>query len=250
MTQKLVIFDMGNTLLDFHAGIHTDDEKDVIGTVYMSEFLLNKYNVSIEPNIIKRELIDKWYADFYKRKQLIELDVNQYISDFKIKMKIEALEIDGLDLMSQFYRPYMEEVVVNPGAVEVLTKLHDKANIGVISNCILYDSIYMKVFEEQGLSPFVDKFIFSYSRQIRKPDKRLFKEMLAYFDVAAEETVMVGDSLNADITPAKEMGMTTVLYNKLSKERKDKNDTVDYIVSNLNEVATLLDSRKKECNFY
>lgn len=28
---KLVVFDMGNTLLDFHAGKHSDEEKDMIG---------------------------------------------------------------------------------------------------------------------------------------------------------------------------------------------------------------------------
>jgi len=134
MTYKLVIFDMGNTLLDFHNGVHTDEEKDLMGTENISKYMKSKHNISVSSVTVKSELIDKWYSDFYKRETLIELDVNVYISEFLSTIGTENLEINGMELMTEFYKPYIEEVVVNIGAIQALLELHGKIKIGVISN--------------------------------------------------------------------------------------------------------------------
>lgn len=241
MSYKLIIFDMGNTLLDFHAGEHTDEEKDVMGTVYMSKYLERHHNIIIPASTIKVELIDKWYSDFYIRAQLIELDVCNYITAFQNTLGFPNIIIDCNALMRAFYKAYMDEVVVNNGAIEALESLGKKYKIGVISNCILFDEIYEHVFRSVGLVQYVDKFIFSYSRQIRKPDKRLFKEMISYFNVMPQESIMIGDSYKADLQPAKEMGMKVILYSKNSLQNRD----CDYVVSNLDEVPGIVD--RVEC---
>jgi len=48
--QKLFIFDMGNTLLDFHSGIHTDEEKDELGLSHMSKCLVGSVSLHIFTN--------------------------------------------------------------------------------------------------------------------------------------------------------------------------------------------------------
>ena len=42
---KVVFFDMGNTLLDFHR-VKSDYEKDMQGLIYLTEYL-NKFNANI-----------------------------------------------------------------------------------------------------------------------------------------------------------------------------------------------------------
>lgn len=242
MKHELVIFDMGNTLLDFHAGIHTDEEKDSLGCQYLSEYFLEKYKINIPSNLIRSEFIDKWYFDFYKRKQLIELDVNDYISDFLEKVGHRKLKVDGLELMTEFYKAYIDEVVVNIGALESLNKLHGKTKVGVISNCILFDSIYEDILRNRGLLKYIDKTIFSYSRQIRKPDKRLFIEILDHFDICADKSVMIGDNYKADLEPAKKLGMKTILYNK----KGAVNEGSDYEIVDLSDVSRIVEMMENQ----
>lgn len=241
MDYKLVIFDMGNTLLDFHGGEHTDEEKDIIGCHNMSAYLKLNHNIDVSPSHVKADLIDKWYSDFYLRKKLIELDVCIYVKAFMKSINHDDVKVDCKALMTQFYKPYMEEVLVNDGALEALKTLGSKINIGVISNCILFDELYMKTFDEQGLSQYIDKFIFSYSRQIRKPDKRLFQEMLDHFNIKASEAIMIGDSYAADIEPAKEIGIKTIWF---SNEKRDGH-SADLVIDSLEKCVSAVNQLEK-----
>lgn len=223
---KLVIFDMGNTLLNFHAGIHSDDEKDLLGLGYMSAYLLSEFAVNISPQTLETNFLKPWLEDFYIREQGLELDVTHYLEPILSQNKIRLTEKNYVDLMSEFYKTYREEVVVSENAKEILKSLHKKGvKIAVASNCILFDEIYESIFREQGLSEYIDKFVFSYSRGIRKPDRRLFEEIIAYFNFEPSEIIMVGDSLKADIVPAKALGMKTIWLNK--KNQSSENEFAD-----------------------
>lgn len=223
---KLVIFDMGNTLLNFHAGIHSDDEKDLLGLGYMSEYLQSQFAVDISPETLETCFLKPWLEDFYIREQGIELDVTCYIKPFLTEYKIRFTEKNYVNLMSEFYKAYREEVVVSKNAKEILKTLHENGvKIAVASNCILFDEIYESIFREQGLSEYIDQFVFSYSRGIRKPDRRLFEEIIAHFNFEPSEIIMVGDSLKADITPAKALGMKTIWLNR--KNLCSENEVAD-----------------------
>lgn len=216
--KKLIIFDMGNTLIDFHSGEHTDDEKDIIGLANMSRYLKQSHGIECSIESLKNDFLDKWYGDFYMREQLVELDVSKYVEDYLSINGFDEIKVDSFKLMREFYDQYINEVIANEGAYDALMELSNNYHIGVISNCILYDDYYVESFEKLGLGNFIDKFIFSYSRQIRKPDKRLFLEMLSHFDIEPKDAYMVGDSPDADMMPAIELGMKTVQYHKANKK--------------------------------
>lgn len=52
---------------------------------------------------------------------------------------------------------------------------------------------------------------------LKKPDAKAFRAVLERTGVFPEETVMVGDSLENDILPAKALGMKTVLIDRAGK---------------------------------
>lgn len=234
MTYKLAIFDMGNTLLDFHAGKHSDEEKDLIGCHNMQNYLQKNHQINISSQRIKTDLIDVWYSDFYKREQLIELNVCIYIDQFLKKIGYETIDIDYKALMENFFKPYIDEIVLKEGAMETLRELHDQMTIGIISNCTLFDDLFKSAFDSVGLSKYIDHYIFSYSRQIRKPDVRLFNEMIDYFGCKVEEVVMIGDNYKADIVPAQSLGIKTIHltnnYNSLT--------SADISIQSLQEVVS------------
>ena len=219
---KLAIFDMGNTLLNFHMGKHTDEEKDLMGIRYMHEYLLKNHGCCIPVDILKIDFLDIWYADFYLRKQLIELDVKNYIVPVLETYKVNLKEEEYIKLMSEFYKAYREEVVLSNGATEILSHLHKSGvKIVVASNCILFDEIYMQIFEEQGIGKFIDKFVFSYSRGYRKPDLRILEEIIKHFGFQTNEMLMIGDSLEADIIPASNLGIKTMWVNRKGQQSND-----------------------------
>ncbi len=234
---KLVIFDMGNTLINFHAGLHTDEEKDQLGLENMHHHLWKYHQCFVPVETLKKEFLDIWYSDFYLRAQLIELDVTAYLKPLLEKYN---LQVDGeayLRLMSEFYKIYREEAVVHHSALKILKSLHESGTkIAVASNCILFDEIYEAVFEDKGMKQFIDKFVFSYSRGYRKPDLRIFKEIIDSFGFKNEEILMVGDSLNADIIPANQLGLKTVWINKKS----EKNSCADIEITNFDGLSKVL----------
>lgn len=221
---KLVVFDMGNTLLDFHGGKSSDDEKDLIGLKRLSEYIKKKYNIHITSEMLKISFLDKWYNDFpIRESELVELNVSEYLKSALLDYDILIDEDSSLEFMKIFYSPYKEEIVVNTKALELLKEIKIKnISIGVISNCILQDEIYIDIFKEAGLDKYIDEYIFSYSNKHRKPKAILFNKMIEKFNVHPEEVVVIGDNLKADIKPANELGFKAIWYNP-----KKKNIVID-----------------------
>ncbi|MFA5747217.1 MAG: HAD family hydrolase [Candidatus Paceibacterota bacterium] len=69
----------------------------------------------------------------------------------------------------------------------------------------------------------LDKKFEVFYPEYKKPDERSFQSVLDHFEVRPEETVMIGNSLEEDIYPAKKMGITTILIDRGRKlpEQKD-----------------------------
>ncbi|MGI5452529.1 HAD family hydrolase [Streptomyces sp. CA-249302] len=83
-----------------------------------------------------------------------------------------------------------------PDAAEVLYGLCERGlGIGVVSN-IGWD--LRPIFEAHGLDRFVDTYVLSYEHGIQKPDPRLFAVACEALEVEPRETLMVGDSAEAD----------------------------------------------------
>ena len=83
---------------------------------------------------------------------------------------------------------------------------------------------------------------------ISKPDKRIFEIALSRAKCNAENAVMIGDRIDNDIVPAKQMGMKTIwvkqgfgkYWNVAREEEK-----ADYEVDNLISILSLLSYRKR-----
>jgi len=89
---------------------------------------------------------------------------------------------------------------------ELLREYGDRFSYAIISN---FTPNLHVILEREGLTPLVDSVLCSSSEGIRKPDPELFRRALASLGAAPEEAAMVGDSLTADIMPAKALGLTT-----------------------------------------
>ena len=91
-----------------------------------------------------------------------------------------------------------------------------------------------------GLLPYFDHVFISESLGYRKPEKAFFDACRAFLpDVAADECMMIGDSLTADITGGKNAGMKTIWYNHTHRPVPERCEA-DQIVDSLLKLKNLL----------
>ncbi|WP_246079364.1 HAD family hydrolase [Paenibacillus piri] len=65
-----------------------------------------------------------------------------------------------------------------------------------------------------GISDYFNDVVTSGAVKIKKPDHAIFKIALSNLRSSSERCVFVGDSLKADVIPAKELGMLAILKSK------------------------------------
>jgi FMN phosphatase YigB (HAD superfamily) len=90
--------------------------------------------------------------------------------------------------------------------------------VGVLSN-IAFD--IRPAFRARGLDRYVDAFVLSFEEGVIKPDPAIFRVALDRLGAAAEDTLMIGDSEQAD-GGAKALGCAFALVAPLpTRERPD-----------------------------
>lgn len=94
-----------------------------------------------------------------------------------------------------------------PESQEVLQSLHGRYKLGIIANQSAGTEERLVQF---GIRDYFDVVAASSEAGVAKPDKRIFELALSQAGCSACEACMVGDRLDNDITPAAEMGMSTV----------------------------------------
>lgn len=125
--------------------------------------------------------------------------------------------------------------LTKPGAIELLAKMKDSYNIGILSNGFA-DTQYAKL-RSSGLGEYIDCVVLSDQIGINKPDVRIFEHALRTAGTTAALSTMVGDNPDTDIAGALNAGWHAVWYNPehcpvpaqiASNPRFSMIDTLDY----------------------
>ena len=112
--------------------------------------------------------------------------------------------------------------------------------IGVIANQSLGTS---ERLENLGVRKYLDLIIASAEEGVSKPDRRIFEIALERSSCKPENAVMIGDRIDNDIVPAKQLGMKTIwvkqgfgsLWNIT-----DESEKADMEINNLSDVLKYL----------
>ncbi len=208
---KAVMFDLGHTLINYHNDWRGPERK-AVGNVAR---LVCQETGSKDENAVEVYLLDL-LEQGRKRKlaEQIEIPLPDVLSDCYARFGCEI--DDGLltEGMEAFYAVLLEKRELVPGAKEMLEDIQARGySIGLISDVAwgLTSDFPMRDMKHYGLDEFFDDFVFSTDVGIRKPNPRIFK--LAMFNIGAkpEESIYVGNNLQADIKGALNVGMTAVL---------------------------------------
>ncbi len=110
-------------------------------------------------------------------------------------------ETFAINLNEDFLNRTSSKTKLLPHAIEVLEYLHPKYQMYILSNG--FEEVQYKKLTNSGLSPFFKGVILSDEIGINKPHPEIFNYALQKSGALRNETLMIGDSLDADIKGAK-----------------------------------------------
>lgn len=105
------------------------------------------------------------------------------------------------------------------GAEKVLVYLQKKYSLHIISNG--FKETTLTKMHLSGLNPYFKNVVISEDVGVNKPDKAVFEYALQKAGAIKAESIMVGDSLEADIRGAQDFGMRAIYFNPLNREKPE-----------------------------
>ena len=135
------------------------------------------------------------------------------------------------------WSPQFEELY--PDTMECLQALGKKYHLGIIANQIPGAE---KRLEAMGIRRYFDVIVSSAEEGVAKPDFMIFNIALTRAGCVPEQAVMIGDRVDNDIVPAKQMGMKTVWIKQgVGKYWNIQGDceTPEYEVNSLSELLSI-----------
>jgi len=103
------------------------------------------------------------------------------------------------------------------GSEKVLAYLKQKYTLHIISNG--FKETTLTKMSLSGLNPYFQNVIISEDVGVNKPDKAVFEYALNKAGATKEESIMVGDSIEADVRGAQAFGMKAIFFNPLNREK-------------------------------
>ncbi len=221
--------------------------------------LLDVDNTILDFNICAKESMQAVFADWNMRYEewmfpgfeevngflWEEIEQNRLTREelYKIRWKLvfEKLQIEGPDPaeFDEGFRKYIAESAAPvDGAYELLAYLSGKYILCIASNAA--HTRQVKRLTKANMMQYIQHLFTSEEIGHPKPEKAFFEACLARLSgITPEETVVIGDSLTADIAGGVGSGMKTIWYNHMH-EAVPEDLQADYTVNTLLEIKDIL----------
>lgn len=200
---KDIFFDLDHTLWDFDA----NSKK-----AYQSIFKTNNIKVDLKTFAEVYESINLAYWKLYREDKITK----QKLKYYRLKDTFDKINylIDD-DLIYLLSDAYLNELTnynqLFDGTIELLEYLKPKYNLHIVTNG--FSEVQQSKLEKSSLAPYFNLIVTSESVGVKKPNPKIFYYALKMAKTKTYHSVMIGDSLEADIYGAKNIGMTVIHCN-------------------------------------
>lgn len=226
MTRPIVLFDLDDTLLDFHKA-----ERIAIAKTFKE--------LGIEPTEEVIQLYSKINARQWKRLETGEISREQVlVGRFEILFKELGLDLPSRQAKTLYENYLSQGHYFMPGAEELLKKLQGSYRLFICSNGTAV--VQEGRLKSAGISPYFEEIFISEEIGCNKPSPEFFRrcfERIKDFD--PERCIIIGDSLSSDILGGINAGIKTCWFNPEHAGRGE-NIVPDYELGKLEQVPDLL----------
>lgn len=203
-----IFFDLDHTLWDF-------DKNS--GLAFDSIFAKHKIKIRLEDFLAVYTPINANYWKLYRDDKVTKDDLRfgrlkDTFDGMKVNITnstIKQLSIDYID-----HLPNHNHLLA--GTVEILEYLHPVYELHIITNG--FKEVQHKKLESSNILKYFKTITTSEDVGVKKPHKKIFEVALRNASAKVENSIMIGDNLEADILGAKNFGMQAIFYNYYKEE--------------------------------
>lgn len=224
---SVLLADLDNTLLDFDLA-----ERYAISALLShygaeNDNLLNAYSVfndSLWKRLEKGEIT---------RKQLIDARFVEFFRQYGING-------DGAEAAPLYEKYLSENAAWIDGAKELLIRCKGKIKVYIISNGTA--RVQLPRIQKSGVDKMTDGYFISELIGYNKPDIRYFEKVCGEIPgFIPEQTLLLGDSLTADIAGGIAFGLDTCLYDRHGKYKAPGKIKPGIVITELKQLYKILD---------
>ncbi len=226
---KYVFLDLDDTIWDFHV-----NAKSSLQEIYDNKNF-DKHFDSFDQyfEIYAKRNLELW--DQYGKGEITKdaLSLERFLHPLRqVGVHDEELALimgkEYLDLL-----PTRSALV--PNALKILDYLAPKYPLTIVSNGFI-EVQYLKL-KKCGLEHYFSHVVLSEEAGALKPDKKIFEHALQLNGAKASETIMIGDSYEADIIGAQNAGIDQIYFRYSQSQAKQP---ATFIIDRLDEIFSIL----------
>ncbi|MBK5214613.1 MAG: YjjG family noncanonical pyrimidine nucleotidase [Flavobacteriaceae bacterium] len=221
-----IFFDLDHTLWDFDRNSELAFER-----------VFRKYNIELPIKVFLKEYepINLIYWKKYSEERITKEELRrgrltEAFDIFKLKFSLET--IDALAVC------YIEELPVDNhlliGTLEILEYLSEKYTLHIITNG--FEEVQYLKLNNSGIKKYFSTITTSEEVGSKKPNPVIFETALTKASATAKNSLMIGDSFEADIKGAENAGMQTLFFNC----RKEEVEPRYFAINELSEIKNHL----------
>lgn len=195
-----LLFDLDGTLLDFDAA-----QNDALKQTF------EHFGIPVNEDTLARyERINTALWRSFENHEIKK----EKLYTVRFDMLLSQLEMQGEPkVINEYYFENLEKKgYIYPGVIDMLQALEDGASMAIVTNGA--QKVAEGRLKESGIAPYIDEVICSEAIGVAKPAKKFFTHTMNTLGVTSKEkTLVIGDSLTADIAGGEAFGLHTCWYN-------------------------------------
>ncbi|MDL5513656.1 YjjG family noncanonical pyrimidine nucleotidase [Arenibacter sp. M-2] len=221
-----IFFDLDHTLWDFEKNSALTFQK-----------ILSENSVSVEPNDFLKVYIPINF-EFWKLYREGKITKNE-LRFQRLKITFDTL---GYSISNELIHILSDQYIEHlssynhlfPNTTEVLDYLKPNYKLHIITNG--FEEIQHKKLRSANIHNYFEHIINSEMAGVKKPDPIIFKLALEMANVLPQNSLMIGDSLEADILGAKSVGLHTLHFNANNEPKHE----YCHMIHDLSEIKSYL----------
>ncbi|MCA0133613.1 YjjG family noncanonical pyrimidine nucleotidase [Winogradskyella alexanderae] len=222
---KHIFFDLDHTLWDF-------DKNS--GLTFKKIFKQNKIDVELSEFLEVYEPINLKYWKLYREERVTKPNLRYG----RLKEAFDAIGVnvsdEKINLLSVAYIEYLTTFNhLYDGTIEILEYLQYKYHLHIITNG--FEEAQERKMRNSNIRTYFKTVTNSEMVGVKKPNPKIFNFALQQANASSGESIMIGDSIEADIEGAVSVGMRAILFN----HRNSQTNKVE-VIQHLNELKNHL----------
>jgi putative hydrolase of the HAD superfamily len=243
-TKKLLIFDLDDTLIDT-SDIYWQAKKQFINTILSNSKDLSETAIdNAFEEIDSQNLVKFGYSPERYGKSMFDT----YI--YFIKKKDIQYNVEIEDLIIKAGNVILNKIpVLIEGSIDLLSWCRNKFKLALVTRG--EESLQEKKIHKLGLEKYFDLI-----KIVSQKDEQEFRQVIEFFNISANSTWIIGDSLKAEIETGLRIGANCIFFNYTHASYKwiqERNYSIVspsffYKVDSLDEIPLILEQSASSSN--